>query len=408
MKKVKIEQLINTALKELIALKLSDGSIKSYRNRTFQPILEFYRQNEEDFYHKELMDNLCLDYQEQLASRTISQNTFNLRIRGVCIINELFMNDYFHWRVFVQAKENQLPKYYMDILSEFLDSLGDIKRIKTINSIAKRYFLVLYSKGHQTLDSISAIDIRMFIVEVSPFYPKSMDDVVSTLKKIHMFLCSKAISNISFESVLCAPRARDRKIQPCISFIDIKRMLEQIDTNSIIGKRDYAVLQLGICLGLRAGDIAKLQLTDIDWRNNEIHLIQGKTKQPLSLPLVESVGNAMIDYILRGRPISVSPFMFLRSVAPYQQFHDGVSISCIFRKYLKKAGISHMAGDGKTFHGFRRTIGTEMIVQEIPVTTVAQVLGHRSIESSKQYISLNVGGLRQCALSFGSIGRGGL
>ena len=408
MKNVGIEQLINTALKELIALKLSEGSIRSYRNRTFQPILEFYRQNEENFYKKELMDELYLDYQEQLSLRTISQNTFNLRLRGIRIINELFMNDYFQWRIFVQAKENQLPKYYMDILSAFLSSLGDIKRIKVINSIAKRYFLVLFSKGHQTFDSISAIDIRMFIVEVSPFYPKSMDDVVSTLKKIHMYLCSKGILNISFESVLFAPRARDRKIQPCISFIDIKRMLEQVNTNSIIGRRDYTILQLGICLGLRAGDIAKLRLTDIDWRNNEVHLIQGKTKQPLSLPLIESVGNAMIDYILRGRPISESPFVFLRSVAPYQQLHDGVSISCIFRKYLKKAGITHMAGDGKTFHGFRRTIGTEMIVQGIPVTTVAQVLGHHSVESSKQYISLNVVGLRQCALSFQSIGRGGL
>jgi integrase len=190
--------------------------------------------------------------------------------------------------------------------------------------------------------------------------------------------------------------------------LELKKMFEQVDTNALIGKRDYAILQLGICSGLRAGDIAKLRLTDIDWRNSEIHLIQGKTKQSLSLPLVESAGNTMIDYILCGRPVSESPFVFLRSVAPYQQFRDGVSISCIFRKYLSKAGISHVAGDGKTFHGFRRTLGTEMVVQGIPVTTVAQALGHRSIESAKQYISLNISGLKQCALNFESIERGGL
>ena len=235
-----------------------------------------------------------------------------------------------------------------------------------------------------------------------------MDDVVTTLKKIHMFLRSKGMLDILFESVLFAPRARDRKIQPCISSDEIKRILDQVDTDSGIGKRDYAILQLGICSGLRAGDIANLKLADIDWRNSEIHLIQGKTKQVLSLPLDENAGNAMIDYILHGRPVSESQFMFHRRFAPYQQFHDGVSIASIFRKYLKKAGIPHVTGDGKTFHGLRRTLGTEMVVQGIPVTTVSQVLGHRSVESAKQYISLDICGLKQCALSFESIGRGGL
>ena len=69
-----------------------------------------------------------------------------------------------------------------------------------------------------------------------------MDDVVTTLKKIHMFLRSKGMLDILFESVPFAPRARDRKIQPCISSDEIKRILEQVDTDSGIGKRDYAIL----------------------------------------------------------------------------------------------------------------------------------------------------------------------
>ena len=96
----------------------------------------------------------------------------------------------------------------------------------------------------------------------------------------------------------------------------------------------------------------------------------------------------MIDYIINGRPKSESPYMLLRSLAPYQKFHDGVSVACVFRKYLKRAGISHTAGDGKTFHGLRRTLGTEMVVQRIPITTVSQVLGHHSTETTKQYITL--------------------
>lgn len=234
MKEVRIEQLINTALKELMALKLCDGSIKSYRYRAFQPILKFYRQNDENFYHEELMEELCLDYQEQLFSRIISQNTLNWRLRGVYIVNELFMNGCFRWKVFSPSKETQLPKYYMNILSEFLNSIGDIIRIKVLKSIAERYFLVLFNQGHQTFETVSTIDIRLFIVEVSPFYPKSMDDVVSTLKKIHLFLRSKEILNISFESVLFAPRARDRKIQPCISVLELKKMTPTPSSENVI------------------------------------------------------------------------------------------------------------------------------------------------------------------------------
>lgn len=408
MTKIRIEQLINTALKELDELKLSDGSIKSYHCRSFQPILDFYSHNNENYYREDLMGRLCLVYQEQFSDGSISQKTLNWRLRGVYILNELFRSNCFQWKVFSSEKQTRLSKYYLDILSEFRNSLGEIKRIRVINSIAERYFLFLSSKGHPTIGTISTIDIRQFIVEASSLHPKSMDDVITTLKKIQMFLRSKGMLDIPFESVLIAPRARDKKIQPCISSDNIKRILEQVDTDSGIGKRDYAILHLGIYSGLRAGDIANLSLVDIDWRNSEIHLIQGKTKQALSLPLDENTGNAIIDYILHGRTVSESPFIFLRSIAPYRKFHDGVSISCIFRKYLKKAGIPHVAGDGKTFHGLRRTLGTEMIVRGIPVTTVSQVLGHYSVESAKQYISLDISRLKQCALSFESIGRGGL
>lgn len=192
---------------------------------------------------------------------------------------------------------------------------------------------------------------------------------------------------------------------PCFSSEELNLILKQVNKETPAGKRDYAIIQLGISSGLRAGDIANLKLKDVDWKNNEIHLTQGKTKQPLLLPLEERAGNAIIDYILNGRPKSESPYMFLRSLAPYTKFKDGVSVSCVFRKYLKSAGIVRTTGDGKTFHGLRRTLGMKnMVIQGIPVTTVSQVLGHRSPETAKQYISLDTNGLKQCALSFETIG----
>ena len=73
---------------------------------------------------------------------------------------------------------------------------------------------------------------------------------------------------------------------------------------------------------------------------------------------------------------------------------------------MKTAGVPHTLGDGKTMHGIRRMLGTRMTMEGVPVATVAQVLGHQNIDSAKPYISLDVEGLRECALAFASLEEG--
>ena len=106
MTEVRIEQLINTALKELSELKLCDGSIKSYRYRAFQPILEFYGLNDEKFYREELMNELCLVYQEQLSTSAISQKTLNWRLRGVYYSERIVYKQLFSVESFFTRKAN--------------------------------------------------------------------------------------------------------------------------------------------------------------------------------------------------------------------------------------------------------------------------------------------------------------
>jgi integrase len=378
----------------------------SYRSCAFKPVSDFYCQKEELYYKPELMDELIMVYQEQFNLGILSRNTLRWRMRGIRILDEMFQNECFEWKVYTAEKEPLLPNYFEQILSGFVDIIGDIKRIRTYRFIAERYFLYLFTHTHDTLVSVSCSDIKNFMLEISVSRSKSMDDVVTVLRRLHSYLRDEGLMNICFESVLFAPRARDKKILPCIAVDEIRLVTEQINLGTPSGKRDYAIIQFGIRMGLRAGDIASLKLKDVDWKNNELHLVQGKTQERLVLPIDVSVGTSLIDYILNGRPKSDSQYLFLRSIAPYFHFKDGVSVSCIFRKYLKKAGISHSLRDGRTFHGLRRTLGTEMIIQGVPVTTVSQVLGHRSGNATKQYIALNTDGLRQCALGFDSNGGG--
>ncbi|MBW9154798.1 tyrosine-type recombinase/integrase [Clostridium estertheticum] len=406
MNEIMIQELINCALNELCRLNLCGDTIDSYQSCAFKPISNFYKKKGENYYSSNLTEELKKLYQEEYTLGYISHKTVNWRMRGIGILEEIYKCGCFEWKVFSKKKENMLSSYYDGILSRFIASLGDIKRINIYQSISQRYFLYISINGHDKFNNVACIDIKNFMIEISGSRPKSMDDVVAVLKQLHYYLRNNGYTCIRFEPVLFSPRARDKKIIPCISVDEIWNVAEQVNLETPSGKRDNAILQLEIHTGLRAGDIANLRLIDIDWKNSEIRLIQGKTQGQLTLPLDAHAGAALIDYILNGRPKSNSPYMFLRSIAPYNKFKNGVSIACIFRKYLKKAGLSHFEGDGRTFHGIRRTLGTEMVIQGVPVTTVSQVLGHRTNNAARQYISLNIKDLRQCALEFNSIDGG--
>lgn len=137
-----------------------------------------------------------------------------------------------------------------------------------------------------------------------------------------------------------------------------------------------------------------------------MRITQGKTGHRLMLTLQSSARDALADYILNERPHSNSKNIFLRTCAPFAPFRDGVSIASIFRRYLEKAGIQHQFNDGKTFHGIRRSLGTAMVSEGTPVTTVSQVLGHQAIRSTRQYIAMDLAGLQKCAIPLSSIGGG--
>lgn len=406
MNEITIQDLVNSAFQQLNAFHLCEGTMDSYRSCAFKPVSDFYCQKEEMYYQTKLMDELRMVYHGQFNLGIISRNTLCWRMRGIGILVAMWQHGRFEWKVFTAEKEPLLPCYYEQILFGFIDVIGNIKRIGVYRSVAERYFLYLLTHGHDTLKVVSCSDVKNFLIEISASRPKSMDDVVTVLRRLHCYLRDEGMMDICFEAVLFAPRARDKKVFPCIAVDEIRIITEQINSETPSGKRDYAIIQLGIHTGLRAGDIANLKLMDINWKNNEISLVQGKTQELLILPLDESVGVALIEYILNGRHKCDSPYMFLRSIAPYHQFKDGVSIACVFRKYLKKAKIAHSLGDGRTFHGLRRTLGTHMVIQGVPLTTVSQVLGHRNGNAAKQYIALNIDGLWQCALGFDSISGG--
>ena len=120
---------------------------------------------------------------------------------------------------------------------------------------------------------------------------------------------------------------------------------------------------------------------------------------PLIRKIITVTGDAIADYLLHGRPTSKSTFVFLRSVAPYTNLKVGSCIgSRIVQKYAALSGVVWTTEERKGFHSFRRSLGRELLENDVPVCTISEILGHAYRNSTKQYLSVDVKHLRECAL----------
>ena len=153
-------------------------------------------------------------------------------------------------------------------------------------------------------------------------------------------------------------------------------MLEQIDRQSAIGKRDYAMVLLTVRLGVRVGDLRRLELGWFDWRAKTLALTQHKTGVPLTLPLPGDVGWAVIDYIRHGRPEAACRQVFVKHRYPFTAFGSSASAGCRLNYYARRAGIVFAAGRSHGLHSLRGALAVAMLQDDTPPPVVTAVLGH--------------------------------
>ena len=167
-------------------------------------------------------------------------------------------------------------------------------------------------------------------------------------------------------------------------------VLASCDRRSAIGRRDYAVLVTLLRLGLRRGEVARLELDDIDWRSGEL-VVRGKGARRDRLPLPAEVGEAIAGYLRRGRPRTERREMFLRARAPFDPIAAG-TVSSTVRRACRRAGIAEVGA-----HRLRHTVACEMVSAGIPLAQIAQVLRHRSLQSTAVYARVDIEQLRLLA-----------
>jgi len=252
-------------------------------------------------------------------------------------------------------------------------------------------------------DVIDPLKIRSFLVAQTKDRSGEYTRLLATsLRSFFHFLFFTGETARDLSSSV--PMVRKYRMSAPPSFLSPEQtesILAATDRSTSSGRRDYAVLLLLARLGLRAGEVVSLKLDDIQWRAGEI-VIWGKGRMVDHLPLVADVGEALAAYVRDDRGVSSSRQVFLRTWAPRVGLTGPAAVGHIVRLALARAGIRR-SGRGAA-HLFRHGLGTKMIRHGASLTEIAEVLRHRSQNTSAIYSHVSLEALRMVAQPWPAMG----
>lgn len=259
------------------------------------------------------------------------------------------------------------------------------------------YFLVFCQNHHyKFLTDVKAGDVQDFIIciyEHGYFKPTTVSSALSGFR--HFLLAHESLRVFAIELPTHLPR--ERKIIEVFS-CEEKDAIDKVLDGSVMTKRDKAICLLLMETGIRAVDICNMKLKDIDWQKDIIYITQQKTGKPISLPLRNSYGNAIADYIINERPESQTEYVFIRSLAPFDKLEgDGGTIREILLKLESFAKIdrcNRMCGSRM----IRHNVASSLLKAGVAMSDISAVLGHRDPNVVSVYLSTDGKTLSECTL----------
>jgi site-specific recombinase XerD len=194
------------------------------------------------------------------------------------------------------------------------------------------------------------------------------------------------------------PCYRLAHLPPRLAWDDVRRAIGAISAGTPIGVRNRAILLLLATTGLRNKELRSLELRDIRWREAEVLVRRTKARRDRVVPLLQEAGAALAEYVLHARPRSDSPRIFLQHIPPVRPIDDSSVISRIVRSALERGGIELPGVAGA--HLVRHSLATQLVRHRRPINEVADLLGHRSIDTTAIYVKVALSQLADVALPF--------
>lgn len=266
---------------------------------------------------------------------------------------------------------------------------------------ADRFIQIMMVNRGISVSDISPKIISEYVSGLAEYSKATIEVHLRGLRQFFRFLYDAGETVQDFSaSVPKLHGGTGERIPHILSAEQVHLLLDSVDRGSPIGKRNYAILMMAACLGMRDSDITNLTFDNIDWERSAIAFFQKKTGKHLTLPLLPIVGEAIIDYLKNGRPYTDSKYIFVKHKPPFEQ---AASFYGIMKGCLEDAGIKLDKNISKGLHILRHSLASELIRQGESYNTVSTILGHTSIGSTKAYTHIDVDGLLKCALELAEV-----
>lgn len=281
--------------------------------------------------------------------------------------------------------------YRQYLLSE--RSLG-LATVAGYTFIVRRFLSDRFPGGKFEPQNLKAIDLTRYVQQATTTLGRrACQHTTTALRSLLRFLLMKG--QLATNLATAVPTVAGWRLSELPRYLEpaqVENTLKVCDRRRRVGKRNYAILLLLARLGLRAGEVVKLRLDDIDWSAGEV-CIRGKGGRIDRLPLLQDVGAAIADYLQKGRPRCSSRCVFVHAKAPYEGFATPVNgISCLVRRALERAKLNP---PHKGAHILRHSLATKMLNNGASLLQIGQVLRHKSIQTTEIYAKVDLISLRK-------------
>lgn len=248
-----------------------------------------------------------------------------------------------------------------------------------------RQFLTWRARTHRgSLDGLGPEELIEFVLdEAGRVRDATLQTKVAILRIFLRFLFATGRVGVDLSgSVPSVPASRFGRLPQAVDASVVEALLASCDLRRPVGRRDFAILLLMARLGLRAIEVARLRLDDIDWRAGELE-VTGKGGRRDRLPLPGDVGEALVDYLRYGRRASTSPAVFLSAWGPPVGMSRNAVVH-VSRNASGRAGLPVIGG-----HRLRHRIGTELLRRGASLREVGQVLRHHDDTTTAIYAKVD-------------------
>lgn len=260
-----------------------------------------------------------------------------------------------------------------------------------------RPFLVQLLHGKRSLETITVSRVDSLLAQKlnKEHYARvSVRAYASALRSFFRYAEMRSWCPVGIAASIMAPRVFQQETLPSGPSWDVvQEIVDATGGDRPIAIRDHAILMLLATYGVRSGEIARLQLTDIDWQRETITFTRSKIAGRHSFPLRPFVGAAIIRYLKEVRPKSPHRQVFLTRRAPVGPISNGAMWAVVSRQLRKRAPSLRHHGP----HSLRHACATRLINQGLSLKEIGDHLGHRDVEATRIYAKVDLAHLREVA-----------